>query len=157
MIQTLPIYTIVAKWRDALKDDAAINDFCQTNFGKTPVIFVGLDLENPPTLNDCPLIIIRPGMKDEGELDPFVYTLSIGWAVVNESKSVAGSVAEYAGIWQCDYLGQLIYSVLGEISSGNPVTHLTYDLNPIDYFPQFVGEMTLVTEVHPAIGGTITY
>lgn len=157
MIQTLPLSTIVRVWRDLLAENSAINDYCITHYGRTPKIFVGINAKKPPTEADCPYIVIRPGAKEEGELEEFRYVISVGWAVKNETQSQTGSVIEQNGVYECDDLGQLIYQALAEASANSPVTRCQYEIEPVEFWPQFVGQMELETAVTPAIGGQVSY
>jgi len=157
-LQTIRISDIVSKWKDALAGSEAINEFCTTKYGKKPEIRVGLNQKQPPTAASCPIIVIRPGSKLEGEdQEEFIYSISIGWGIVNELETVNDNVRELNGIAECDELGQLIMTELYCVNPSHPVTTVYYDLEVVEFFPQFVGEMVLEIAVMPAIGGTLKY
>lgn len=157
MIQTLPLSTIVQAWRDALAASAEINDYCLAHYGRIPKIFIGISRKAPPTESDCPYIVIRPGTKEEGEIGEFTYVISVGWAIKNENQTELGSVVEQDGVFECDALGQMIYEALAEVSPSNPITRSRYEIEPIEFYPQFVGQMELEISITPAIGGSIDY
>lgn len=157
MIQTLSLSTIVRAWRDLLAANATISDYCLARYGRTPRLYVGINAKKPPTEADCPYIVIRPGVKEEGELEEFTYAISVGWAIKNENQTTNDNVIEQNGVYECDDLGQLIYQALAEASANSPVTRSQYEIEPIEFWPQFVGQMELETTITPAIGGSITY
>lgn len=157
MIQTLPLSTIVRKWRDLLVASDEIRAFCVEHYGKPAKVYVGVNAKRPPTEADCPYIVIRPGVKEEGELPEFTYVLSVGWVVRNDEATETAATVEQDGVYECDELGQLIYGCLAEASDSSPVTQVRYEIEPIDFAPQFVGEMQLEIAVTPTIGGAITY
>lgn len=158
MIQTLKITDIVVRWKEALAASQDIRDFCLTKYGKEPKIYVGLNRKKPPGEKDCPLIIIRPGAKIEGEDEKqFTYVISVGWGVVSEVETISGNVIEMAGVNECDQLGQLIYETLVNVNPSYPVSSVNYETDPIEFFPQFVGEMQLELSITPAIGGSLVY
>lgn len=156
-MQTLKLTDICKKWRDALSEDESITNFCLEKYGKAPLILTGISGKTPPTEENCPYIIILPGGKVEGELSEYQYAIAVGWAIKNENQTVDGQKIDQDGIYESDDLGQLIYSALFAISPDNPITNCDYELNPIDNWPQFTGQMTLTIEITPAIGGSISY
>lgn len=157
MIQTLALSTIAGAWRDALAADEGIRSWCLEHYGKALRIFVGINHKRPPTEADCPYIVIRPGVKEEGELDEFTYVISVGWAIRNEHVTESDGVIEQDGIAESDELGQLVYGVLVDLSPPSPVTKCVYELEPTEFWPQFVGQMELEISITPTIGGSITY
>lgn len=157
MIQTLALSTIVSAWRDALSQDPGIRAWCLEHYGKPARIFVGINRKRPPTEADCPYIVIRPGVKEEGELDEFTYVISVGWAIRNESVTESDGAIEQDGITESDELGQLIYGLLADLSPSSPVTKCVYELESVEFWPQYVGQMELEISITPTIGGSITY
>lgn len=105
------------------------------------------------------MIILFPGNKDEGlEQDTFTYRASVGWSIVNETVDTsAPGIVKYPGVFESDHLGQLIWGVLAEASSDNPVSRVFYDLEAVEFFPQIPGRMDLEIDITPPIGATIEY
>lgn len=156
--QTIDMYDILTVWRDAIKNSQPIIDFCLEKYNKLPTIFVGINFDAPPTDDDCPVIILMPGTKIEGQaITPFLYALSIGWSIYNEQTVVIDNVVEYVGIQQCSQLGQLIYETIAQVRPDYPITKMTFEINALEMFPQIVGEMTLETEIEPCIGAELIY
>ncbi len=152
---TLALKTIWKKWKSALKENQDIIDYCQLKYGKNHTIYTGINRKNSPKEANCPYIIIIPGSKSEGEdLAEFMYSISIGWAISNENMTDN----ELDGLGECDDLGQLILSALNSVSPNHPLSTVEYEINPIEFFPQIVGEMLLELTITPLIGvETIDY
>ena len=152
---TLALKTIWQKWRDILEKDEAIEQCCQSKYGKSLTVYVGINRKNPPKAENCPFAVILPGAKVEGEdVGEFIYSLTVGWAIANENMT--GN--ELDGIGECDDLGQLILTALVEANPNYPASSINYDINPVDFFPQIVGEMLIELTITPVIGvETIKY
>jgi hypothetical protein len=208
MIKTLPLMTIITAWGKALGQNAEINAFCLSKYNKTPTIYVGINKKKPPTEDDCPYIVIRPGVKEEGELDVYSYVISVGWAIKNENETridegnfeaawddaskqdgdfpvglendplgriynsgayaidrLFGTQHEIHafdallqdGVYESDALGQKIYECLFDLSPYSPITLCHYELESVEFWPQFVGDMMLEIQITPTIGGQINY
>lgn len=153
---TIPLMDIAAAWRDALLADAAIEAYCQARYGKPLKVYLGLNRRRPPTEKDCPLVVIDPGSKIEGEGD-YSYAMPVGWAVYNEAVTTIDQSESLDVLTECDELGQLILACLTAVSLNNPITTIQYDIECRDWFPQCRGEMTLQIELTPGIGGILSY
>jgi hypothetical protein len=154
---TIPLYDIVKKWRDKLSGSTAISGYCQEQYGKGHTVFVGVNLKRPPDEKDCPYIVILPGASIEGEVEELKYAINIGWAIKNENQTVDGNVVELEGIEEVSELGELILAEVAEANPSYPVTEVTTTIEPVEYFPQLVGEMELTIGIEPVIGAGITY
>ncbi len=158
MVSTLKLSDIISKWRDALQASTAIQTFCTTKYSASPKIYVGVNGKALPVNTDCPLIIIYPGAKSEGlELQEFTYNITIGWAIVQETSNTTNGVTEYAGVGECDSLGQLIYEELAGLSTDNPISTVNYSIEPVAYYPRFPGRMDICLKITPANGYSISY
>lgn len=158
MIPTLKLSDIMSKWRDALQASQPIQNFCMAQYNKAPSIFVGINGKQPPTENDCPLIILYPGTKAEGlELQEYTYNLAIGWTILQDAVTVTNNVTEYHGITECDALGQLIYLELAQLSPDNPIGVVNYNIEPVAYFPRFPGRMDITVKITSINGYNINF
>lgn len=164
MIPGLALTAIMARWRDRLRDSAALADFCQSRYGKPPAIFVGIDPAAPPAESDCPYIAIQTGYKIEGtDWKHYRYAVSVRWAVVNPAKTTIGGVTELDGIYDADQLGQIILSELAQASPSQTIGYVKYypltaeALQSAAYGPKFEGGMEIKVYVTPAMGGVINY
>lgn len=158
MIPTIMIYDIISRWRDAIANSAEISAYCQEHYSKASSVFVGLDLKRAPDIHDCPLVIIRPGSKVEGESESqFSYSVGVSWAIMNEGRTTTGNITEMSGVKEVDELGQLILKTLREINPDCPISTINYDIDSIEFFPQHVGEMQLTTTVTRTLGSPMQY
>lgn len=158
MIATLKLSDIVSKWRDALQASTSIQTFCTAKYNKLPKIYVGINGMAMPAKADCPQIILYPGAKMEGlELQEYAYKLTVGWNIFQDEAAMAGNITEYAGVTECDELGQLIYLELAGLRTDNPVSLVNYSIEPVAYYPRFPGRMDITIKIKPVNGYSIDY
>jgi hypothetical protein len=158
MFPTLNLYAIASKWRDVLKNDQDIIDFCQLKYGKNHTIFMGLDIKNPPKKDDCPYIIINPESKSEGgDQSEYPYSVFVGAGIFNDQKTITDNVVEMNGMQEISDFLQLILAKIAEASPSNPIARCDLSVNSIDFFPQHVGELTNEINITPAIGAGLQY
>lgn len=158
MFPSLSLHGIIGIWRDRLKGDAALKDFCLTHYGAAPKIVVGC---KAAAAADCPVIVLRPGSKIEGAGKYHnIYKVFVDWAVVNSAETATETdgvtVAEQSGLAEIDALGQIIIAALGEASPAHPVTRLEYRVDGT-WFPMLTGKMMLKTHIAPVLGTEMSY
>ena len=96
-----------------LAADSAIAAWTSAQFGKAPVIFIGLNEGDPPGVAQCPCIILRPAHAADGqETEEFGYAFRVDWVISNAAQTTVGAITTYAGIRQLDDFGKLIYACL---------------------------------------------
>ena len=66
-------------------------------------------------------------------------------------------MTEYAGVAECDDLGQLIYMELAGLNTENPISNVRYNLDPIACYPRFPGWMDITLKITPVNGYSIQY
>lgn len=158
MIPTLKLNDIIDKWRDALQASQPIQNYCTAKYAKSPKLYIGINGKTPPAAEDCPLIILYPGAKSEGlELQEYTYKLSVGWVILQNATTVTGNTTEYAGVKECDDLGQLIYLELAQLSTDNPISIVNYTIEPSAYYPRFPGRMDITLKITSVNGYSINY
>lgn len=158
MVQTLQLSDIVRKMCNALRNDQALNDFCEERYGKLLTILVGVNTKQLPAKMDCPFIVISPGSKSEGVGDAeHQYKISVAWCVYNGASVTENGVTEYLGVYETDDMGQLIYKALVTLNPDNPIKHIDYSVDGMTNFPQFSGHMEATIVIPVVLGGTITY
>lgn len=159
MFPSISLETIAKKWRDAIANSTAIGDFCTTNYGKVPKIYVGLDPRHKPTSSDCPYIVLGGFTKHEGlEQGTYHYAGSVGWVVYETAvASVTGQVNELQGLYHLDQLGQLIWEAIAEINPNYPLSELSYSIDMLDYVPQYAGNADIIISVPVTMGATLSY
>lgn len=158
MIPTLQLTDITSRWRDALQASAPIQNYCNAKYGKAPKLYVGISGKQLPAAADCPCIVLYPGAKSEGlELQEYNYKITVGWTILQDDFTTADNVTEYAGVSECDGLGQLIYLELAQITTDNPISVVNYSIEPVAYYPRFFGRMDITLKILPVNGYSITY
>jgi hypothetical protein len=157
-MKTISFETILGKIRDALKNSSAITTFCQTKYAKNPSIYIGFNAAKPPGIAECPVIVIFPGVKTEGEeIDEFNYGVTVAWSIANSATTSSNGVTEFTGLLESSQLGQLIYDVLADMSVNSPITTCDYTIDATMSHPQFPGRMDITFTVPVVIGGDITF
>jgi hypothetical protein len=168
-MQTVKFTDIVAKYRDALKNNTPINEFCLNKYGVKPTLFIGLNGKSLPDDQFCPAIVLLPGVKHEGlEVSGNEYIAGVMWSIKNGkvlvdgverdwSPKLSGNVVEFVGVSETDALGQLIYEALAEVSDNYPVSKIEFNLESQQAYPQWPGYMFITHEADVIIGGNLEF
>ena len=157
MMPNLSLQTIWEKWRDAITNSQELSDFCTTRYGKDFKLIIGVNLKKTPSENDCPCIAIDPGEKNEGpNIIPWTYKIPVTWAISNKEVTISGKVATLDGLVECNEFGQLILSVISEENPSYPLDY-NFEIDPVTFFPMFVGGIIPEVRIAPTIGTTIIY
>ena len=69
MIPRLTPYSIALTWATALRADASLKDWSEKQFGRAPLISVGINFRRPPSECDAPFIAIIPEGTGAAESD----------------------------------------------------------------------------------------
>jgi hypothetical protein len=158
MVSTLKLSDITNKWRDALQANTSIRNYCTAKYNRAPQIYVGMNGKNLPADSSCPMIVIYPGAKSEGlELQEYTYKITVGWTILQPVATTTNNVTEYSGVTECDELGQLIYLALAELSADHPISKVEYSIEPVAYYPRFIGRMDIALTITPINGYSINY
>lgn len=159
MLPTIKLTDIAKKWHDGIRNSQLIIDFCQSKYGKNLKIYSGMDEKRKPTEKDCPYAVIMPGTKFEGAGNPeYKYMISIAWCISNESPAaVLDDDVTQPGTSESDELGQLILAAVAEINPSYPVSDIDYDIEPLDYIPQYPGRMHLTITAPVVMGAKLEY
>ncbi len=158
MEMTLSLNTICDKWLDILEKSEKLEEYCQTKYEKSPKFYLGGDPKNPPKETDCPYFVILPSGKDEGlSLSPFSYTVYILCAIAQSGIDKNGNETRLKGTEEISEISQIVYEELQTNLIENPISSFTLDVLPGTKFPQFASNMTLITEIDPAMGEEMAY
>jgi len=65
------INTLLGNIKTALKADSSLEEWCQDNYGKSPIIYNGINPEDLPGIDDYPLIVLRQSGKKGGKSAEF--------------------------------------------------------------------------------------
>ncbi len=153
----IKIRNILTTFRDLLLNSSELSNWCSTNYGAEPKIFVGMDKQNPPGKKDAPFVMIRPGAANEGqEVDNFGYKIQVDWALSDDSREENGRAIEYTGQYKLDEMGNLVWDALVAGMDNVTLSSSEYTLEPIEFFPLLVGGMDIDINVPNTIGGEIT-
>ncbi|WP_169313123.1 hypothetical protein, partial [Acetonema longum] len=135
----LSFKTILQRWRDTLAASGELKAFCQSRFGKAPTLIIHSHYAALPEESSCPCIILSPGYKIEGpNEDEFIYYVMIRWSIVNATIDTSTpGITEYTGLYDSDDFGQLIYSVLDQVSRNYPVGRVNTKSKKKLPFPSF--------------------
>lgn len=136
----LQVTDIASKWATALENNQPLTDWCMAKYGKAPKIYIGLPIKNPPGEKECPYIIIRPGVSDEGTLKPeMLYSLSVGWAVKGTVDGTsAGRITTADGVVECDEMKPLVLDAISAAGAW-PISSAPVEIECAEFLPQVVG------------------
>lgn len=141
------INTLIQNERDAIAGDSSIENWCYTNYESYPTLYVGIDLDNPPSEDDYPVIHLYPIAKKVGyELTKQNHLLgcTVGLKDTTLSTSTQGntSVKEYQGIQRIESMRKLVETVIkNNVSSDTFIDVLDIDYAPPECFPLFLADM----------------
>lgn len=103
----------------AIANDAEVQAFCETNFGKGHHVQVGWDESRLPRITDCPLIIVKLGSRTRDESLSFrrnILTVGVMIALATNPQApesdivTVGNVTTYTGTDLADELADLVES-----------------------------------------------
>ena len=158
-VQTIEISDFIKKFRDLIRNNAALTAFATEKYGKAPFIYVGIDIKAPPTESTMPNIVISPAdpSKMEGaDQKACFYYVTIDWAISDGSVSSDTNMHEALGVYASDKFGQLIWESINNFSSNCPASKVDFTVEGMAFAPIFPGAMTVEIEVPVVMGATIT-
>ena len=157
-MKSQPIMSIINKWVQAVHDDEQITTFCQEHYGKGPLIMVGYDEQTSPTEEECPYICFHEAERDGADTQSsFAYTVSILWAVVNESYDENNRIRVYHGALEADDLGELILNAVNTVNPSFPLTAIKYVTANESFYPGFLGQAVVTVEIPNVLGAKVAY
>lgn len=126
---------LLKKIKDALAADKELLAWCQQAFGKSPLISLGLDENNPPEADQYPLIAILGAEQVRGDdKRELVWELTLGVALLQEEILEIGITRTHTGMLQVEDLRELAEDALyrariaGTDSEGESASLSTYPL-----------------------------
>jgi hypothetical protein len=141
-------------------NSTAINDFCQTNYGKSILQFKSLDQYKLPTAEEAPYVAILKDDMDAGEsVNTWKYQLGfeVGVKDINTETTTIGnsSVVEVLGEKRVEELTNLIYDEIRQnIPCNANVDEMRMMLDDTQY-PLYVSIMVLKFNIPQVIGAVI--
>lgn len=152
-IRTLNIFTIAEKWREVLYNSAELEDYCITNFGKKPTIYIGLDQKLQIGEERLPAITIYPLGKVEGlNMDKQVYGMFCGWDILHDEIAEGDNLYQFEGMRKSTEFGQILFTILAKASPSNPISEATFEYG-MEWAPRWPGWFAATIEITPPLGG----
>lgn len=119
----------------ALVSDAQLAAWCNEQFGRPPIVFIGVDESDPPGEADYPLVAVIgiDQVRGIGEHEER-WILSLGVGVVNEDLPQGGPIRTRAGFLQAETMRELAENavfrarILPSRSSGEASTRCYHPL-----------------------------
>ncbi len=138
-------HEILTSARDALANDAELAAWCVAQFGRPPVVMLGLDDKNPPTEDQYPLVVILGVDQSRGDSRREVeWRLHLGTGVVNPAVTESGASRTYTGLLQAEMLREKAEDALYRAKLIN--IESTGESASESYYPLFVSySMVAVT------------
>lgn len=138
-------------------NDVNIDSFVTTTYGKSVMVFVGVDVQNPPEILDLPCVIIEPTVKNIGSSDSaFDYEIVLHIGVKGEDKpTINGNLITYEGVYDVERLGNLVVEALRTaIASSTNLDAYSIDfyIDEIANFPTYSGVVLFSMSVPNVIG-----
>jgi hypothetical protein len=92
-----------------LENDAAIFAWCETNFGRDPKIFIGIDPFDPPEFDNCPMIVVSSGARFRESNQAYIdHSINVGVGIKNEAKTTGVNTVRFDGIDQLDLFANMV-------------------------------------------------
>lgn len=133
---------LITKIKTLLSQTQSINDYCQAKYSKLPSVFIGIDVNNVPRIENYPAIILYDFNVERG-LDKIVYVVSIGVGIANNEIQTTDNVYIYTGFIESRELMELIAielcATLGKIT-------FRIDSIPDSLFPILADSITFSVE-----------
>jgi hypothetical protein len=90
------INTLLASIRNAIAEDAAIKVWTNATYDKDHKVYVGVDTRNPPSVSDCPVVVVALAGKVDGESQEAVIArFAVMMEVIDENMTEAVSTTTY--------------------------------------------------------------
>jgi len=155
-MSNITLYAVLEKMRDVLKNNAALEAYCQATYNTEISVYVGADMSNPPGDSDCPFVMLIGGGKSEGqEVGTDSFRVNVFGALMNEDQETTGKVTEYTGVRQIDELMNLILSALEQTSVNVCMSVVDYEILDIEFFPMWLAAYDIRINVPNLIGGSV--
>ncbi len=144
---------VATRAAEILAADPDIQNFGATVYGKPVTVFNGLDLKNPPSIDDMPAIVVQCGPAQSGlEVASSQYALMVDWALNDPRMDTVNGVKTYLGIPAAGELGRIIMAKLETLSDNLMPSSWTMSVDPVELFPLITGNATISMDLQTVIG-----
>jgi len=138
----MDFWPLIEKIRDAVKDNADIKAWCQSNYGSDHTVYIGYDEEDPPPSSDYPIVVVSPAEQGRSlNVDYGPMEVEIGFGLEDGTKSTSGNVVTYAGVQKILQFRKTVEDVLFSSSTdygGAWIEEAEEIIEPVEFFPLFV-------------------
>lgn len=142
---------------DRILASSEVDYYCQNNFHKSLMVFVGVDVNNPPQIKTLPALIIEPTVKNIGEkASSFDYEMAISIGIEGKDEpTIDGNKVLYDGVYKIEELGDLIVELIKNefsLHTNMDTYDVTFYQDEINAFPTYSGVVLVSFSVPNAIG-----
>lgn len=133
---------------NAVIADAAVQAFCQGQFGKAPTVLHGVDPENPPKSADYPVVALTDIVRSASLANNAPsYVVGLLAAVENDAVETAGGLTTYRGMAEAGDLSELVEAaVVRALRARFPRISLDAETGVECDYPLFGGIITITAE-----------
>lgn len=155
----LTLTALVAAMAEAIGASDEIVAQCLSLYSTAPTVHVGASGYQAPETSEFPAFTVLGWSKDKSETEMRrSYDLTVGLVLHDETVSTETSVdgvvtKTYRGAATLETLLDLAMTAIRDISEEIFFDQKTMDLEPIEFFPLFVGELNLTVGFDALIGG----
>lgn len=153
----MKIAALLATIATAVSSNAALETYCQANFGKSISIYVHVDPKNPPGIAKAPWVgLTVQGYSRPTENGANVVSFDLETAVYAEKSTevTSGKITTLSGFAQIEDLSDLVFAAIETaVSTSSTQTDMTYSNEQgtslvISEFPGWIAARTWTISKH---------
>jgi len=141
-----------------LSNSSQLSDYANANFGKDPLIFLGIDVENPPKDSDYPIIALSPLVNEMSDSNTnFDYEIVLHIFIEGgKTPNITDNVVRYEGIYKVEGLGNIVVKELKDAfcDTNLEAYEITFYNHEITLFPIYTGAVIVNFSVPNVVGDT---
>lgn len=127
----MKLSALLASVAVAISGDAAIEAYCQTNFGKSISIYVNIDPKNPPSISKAPWVgLTVQGYNRPTEYNTKLVTFTLESAVFlnDATETTSGKITTLRGFASIEDLSDLVFAAIElAITTSATQTNMSYE------------------------------
>jgi hypothetical protein len=141
------ITTLLNAIRDAVAADTALADWADQTYGVSSVtVRKGVNLQDPPTVANCPMVVLYPLSKTVGQRRAQKeHVIHVECCVHDDGATVTGNVTEYDGLDRLEALRKQVEDIIAAVDIGNlEIASIDIEYEAIEFFP-FISAVMAIT------------
>jgi len=151
---------IMELWRDTINNSTTLDSYCQTTFGQSFSVFVGLDPKNPPKISQAPFLLVVPDNLDSGlTVGAHNYNVIVHIGIKDDEYSdfQSNGTSEMRGIYRINQMWEYVWDDIETAANGKNLIadRLSYSINT-DAFPLIQAMGMIGSSLPNTIGVNIT-